>query len=662
MQQVRYLGGSRRYTRRLVVSSFVLVSLAGTALAFQGSASSAVSRVSAREHAVTGLSRRIAARWPKLDSRLDSLVTRSAPTAAARGGLVQLGVPLQAGKVQVRIEAANLNAARAAVRRLSGTVEATWHDYVKALVPRGALVPLSRQSSVRYVGALEQIHEEAVNGEEVAASLANSWQAKGITGQGVKVAIIDGGFAGLAERQASGDIPASVTKVDLCGGRFSTATAHGTAVTEVVHEMAPGAVLYLACTTDEFSVAAAEQWAKTQGATVINMSAGFFLSGRGDGSGIVGSAAADARANGILWVNAAGNHAQGHWTGNFVDTNGDKYLDFAPGDEGNTFIWHNNEVICGYLKWDEWPNGSSDFDLALILSSNFQTIAASTIVQNGSTPPIEGVCAVNGSGSDQTVAWVIYGSRVVSNPRLDLFSTADPLQYFVPAGSIIDPAANAAALAAGAICWQTNSLEFYSSQGPTIDGRPKPDLAAQDSVSSATYGPFDGSCPSGFAGTSAASPTVAGAAALVKQVNPSFGPDQIEAYLQRNAVDFGPSGFDTQYGAGGLHLPATTGIVDRTRPTARALGSSGLRGHLVKLYSRLFDNSGQLKLREQVKRNGHVIKTYNTGYLSTPKAETGYLSWPAPLHIRGIVTHCTRAQDRAGNVSAISCARVTLRG
>lgn len=662
MQQVRYPGTSRRHARRLIVSSFVLVSLAGTALAFQGSASSAVSRTSSRERAGAGLSPRIAARWPKLDSRLDSLVTGTTPSAAARTGFVQLGVPLRAGKVQVRIEAANLRAAQTAVRRLSGTVEATWHEYVKALVPRSALVPLSRLSSVRYVGALEQIHEEAVNGEEVAASLANSWQSKGITGSGVKVAIIDGGFGGLAERQARGDIPAKVTKADFCGGRFSTATVHGTAVTEIVHEMAPGALLYLACTTDEFSVAAAEQWAKGQGAKVINMSAGFFLSGRGDGSGVVGSAAADARANGILWVNAAGNHAQGHWTGNFVDTNGDKYLDFAAGDEGNTFVWHSNEVVCGYLKWDEWPSGTSDFDLALVQSSNFQVVASSTIVQNGSTPPIEGACAVNGSGSDATVAWAVYGTRVVSNPRLDLFSTHDPIEYFVPAGSIIDPAANPAALAAGAICWQNNDLEFYSSQGPTIDGRTKPDLAAQDSVSSATYGPFSVSCPSGFAGTSAASPTVAGAAALVKQANPSFGPDQIETYLQRNAVDFGPSGVDTQYGAGGLHLPATTGIADRIRPKATALGSSGLRGHPVKLYSRLFDNSGQLKVREQVKQNGHVIKTYSTGYLSTPKTETGYLNWPAPLHIKGTITHCTRAQDRAGNVSAITCARVALRG
>ena len=71
----------------------------------------------------------------------------------------------------------------------------------------------------------------------------------------------------------------------------------------------------------------------------------------------------------------------------------------------------------------------------------------------------------------------------------------------------------------------------------------------------------------------------------------------------------------------------------------------------MKLFSRLFDNSGRLKLRDQVKRNGHVIKTYTTAFMSTPSAETGFVNWPAPAEIKGTITHCVRAQDRAGNVS-----------
>ena len=264
-----------------------------------------------------------------------------------------------------------------------------------------------------------------------------------------------------------------------------------------------------------------------------------------------------------------------------------------------------------------------------------------------------------------TVGWAIFGANVVSAPRFDLFSvgSAIPLQYQTAAGSIVDPATSPGALAVGALCWQNNSLEFYSSQGPTIDGRTKPDMSAQDSMSSVTYGAFDGSCPSGFAGTSSASPTTAGAAALVEQANPSFKAPQLQAFLeQRAVVDIGAAGVDDQTGAGALRLPNLSLSLDRTKPTARALSSKGVRGHNVKLYSRLFDNSGQLRIREQVKQNGHVIKTFTTGYLSTPKTETGFITWKAPSKIKGTITHCVRGQDRAGNLSPSSCANVALSG
>ena len=120
------------------------------------------------------------------------------------------------------------------------------------------------------------------------------------------------------------------------------------------------------------------------------------------------------------------------------------------------------------------------------------------------------------------------GYRVVSSPRIDLVSWSPPLEYQVAAGSITTPASSPAAFAVGALCWQSRSLEPYSSQGPTIDGRTKPDIVGHDSVSGATYGGFS-SCPSAFAGTSASSPEVAGAAALVKQAYPSVlaGSDQV---------------------------------------------------------------------------------------------------------------------------------------
>ena len=137
---------------------------------------------------------------------------------------------------------------------------------------------------------------------------------------------------------------------------------------------------------------------------------------------------------------------------------------------------------------------------------------------------------------------------------LDLVSWSPPLNTRCRPGSIATPASSPAAFAVGALCWQSRALEPYSSQGPTIDGRTKPDIVGHDSVSGATYGGFS-SCPSAFAGTSASSPEVAGAAALVKQAYPNLTADQLKAYLMRAARDLGDAGVDNVYGAGELQLP-----------------------------------------------------------------------------------------------------------
>ena len=155
------------------------------------------------------------------------------------------------------------------------------------------------------------------SGEEIGAALASAWHDKGFTGKGVKVAIVDGGFMGLADRQAAGDLPANVVTQDYCGGELATADDHGTAVAEIVHEMAPDAQLYLICVGGEVDFLAAVGYAKSQGVSVVNQSMGWEGPYRDDGSGPIGAAVADARASGILWVNSAGNEAMNHWSGTY---------------------------------------------------------------------------------------------------------------------------------------------------------------------------------------------------------------------------------------------------------------------------------------------------------------------------------------------------------
>ena len=212
-------------------------------------------------------------------------------------------------------------------------------------------------------------------------------------------------------------------------------------------------------------------------------------------------------------------------------------------------------------------------------------------------------------------------------------------------------------MAVGAVCVQSRELEFYSSQGPTIDGRTKPDIVGHDSVSGMTYGPSDG-CLSGFAGTSASSPEVAGAAALVKQVYPKYAPAEVRQYLMRSAKDLGTPGVDNETGAGELALPTPPDVIP---PTATALPSKGHAGRTIRLVSRVADDSGELRIITQVKRNGHTIANVHRGFVHTSSATTVALAWKAPAGSAGTYQHCVRAYDRAGNASPPSCAKVVLK-
>ncbi len=131
--------------------------------------------------------------------------------------------------------------------------------------------------------------------------------------------------------------------------------------------MAPAAQLYLICVDSEVGLAQAEQDAIADGVKIVNHSVAWFNTSRGDGTGAAGTPdaiVADARAHGILWVNAAGNYGFDHWAGSFQpDVSNPDLNDFAPGVDHNDVVIDAGEEACAFLKWDDWPVTSEDFDL-----------------------------------------------------------------------------------------------------------------------------------------------------------------------------------------------------------------------------------------------------------------------------------------------------------
>ena len=378
------------------------------------------------------------------------------------------------------------------MRSLNGRVLGSYRNLVEARVPAPALVPLSKGPAVRFIRPpsrpvleprsprppplltpLLSLTTAAVSDEGVQASGAAAWHADGIDGAGIKIGITDGGFRGYRDRQASGDLPANLVTQDYCAaGEFDgpQASEHGAAVAEIIHKMAPAATLYLVCINTAVALGQGEQWLKSQGVQIVNLSGGFFNSSRGDGSGGPGTPdaiVADARASGVLWVNAAGNEAEQHWSGTFVDTNGDDILDYTPSDEGNSFYMPAGASICVFLKWDDWPASAQDYDLFLVRSSTGTPVAASTNLQTGSQQPTEGLCYENVTGLSQNFYIAIGRYKATTAPRFDLFVDAPAqLQYSTSATSVGEPASSPSAMAVGANCWQSDSIEFFSSPRP----------------------------------------------------------------------------------------------------------------------------------------------------------------------------------------------------
>jgi hypothetical protein len=449
----------------------------------------------------------------------------------------------------------------ALLQRVGAQVEARAGTLYRVRVPREhlrALADIPGISFIRRPRLFTALGPRTTEG--VLPTGALLLHSAGWRGQNVKIAIIDLGFAGLSRALDSKVIKREVIvdTQDYTGEGLEVGTAHGTGVAEIVHAMAPQAWLYLKKVADEIDLSNAVDDAIAQGVQIINYSVGVANANFGDGTGIVAEIVDRARAHGILWVNAAGNHAQSHWMGPFSDRNFNNWLEFAPGREELLIKVDFPGSIQLYLTWDDWPRTAQDFDL-FIYDAQGRLVASSQNYQTGFEEPTEQI---------EYVAWApgVYRARVLArrvfrtNIRLKIFNLSQqPIEPNVPAGSILTPADARGAFAVGAISvrfWKDGPQEPFSSQGPTSDGRIKPDIAGPDGVSSFTL--------TYFSGTSASAPHVAGAAALLLSQHPEWTADQLESALEAQAVDMGEPGKDNIYGAGRLDLSLGTIQARRT--------------------------------------------------------------------------------------------------
>ena len=180
------------------------------------------------------------------------------------------------------------------------------------------------------------------------------------------------------------------------------------------------------------------------------------------------------------------------------------------------------DVVNSSLGYTTWDDGSGytyeDLDGATALTTRAARIAAG-----------KGIVVVASAGNEGNQSW-----RYVT----------------VPADA-------PGVIAVGAVD-RRGEIAGFSSRGPTADGRIKPDVVAPGV--SVVVADIRGGDYTRKNGTSFSAPLVSGVCALLLQVHPTWGPEQVLTELRDTATDLGIAGEDTAYGWGLVNALQASGL------------------------------------------------------------------------------------------------------
>ena len=497
------------------------------------------------------------------------------------------------------------------------------YDTVTARVPVSELNTIANRADVRTVGPREQAttnrqelppeklrqrlnslpksgvmaNAGSATWEGVAAHKANAAHGAGRTGAGTKVCVLSDGVDSLAARQASGDLPATVTVLPGQAGSGN----EGTAMLEIVHDMAPGASLYFAT-----AFGGVAQFAtniinlRAAGCDIIVDDVTYYNEGAFQ-DGPIAQAVNQVTAAGALFFSSAANSGNkndgqsGTFEGDFVASGNAipaavQALYGASPIQLQAFGGNNYTALTATtrnisLKWGD-PLGASanDYDLVVTNATGSTVLGQSLGNQSGTQDPYEfapratpypigsRIYIVRYSGAARALRLDTHRGRITAAD-----STAGSAFGHNAVGSGISVAAVDLATATGPGGTFTggaaNPVETYSSDGPrkmfyqpngtaitpgnllfaTNGGTTlqKVDMAAGDCGTTTTPGFIP------FCGTSAAAPTAAAIAALIKGANPAATNAQIVSSMNASALDIEAAGWDRDSGVGIVMVPSS---------------------------------------------------------------------------------------------------------
>jgi hypothetical protein len=236
-----------------------------------------------------------------------------------------------------------------------------------------------------------------------------------VDGTGLKIGVLSDGVRNLAASQSLGDFGAVTVIGPPAPCPAANTCDEGTAMLEIVHDLAPGAQLYFASAFVSITSFADNIRAlRAAGCDIIADDVFYFVETPfqdGQAAGVVSNtnggaviqAVKEVTADGALYLSSAGNSGNldagtaGAWEGDFVDGGatgaplpaGGRVHNFG-GQNFNLLTVANTGGAPITLYWSDPLGGSSnDYDLFRLNAAGTAIATASTNIQSGTQDPIE---------------------------------------------------------------------------------------------------------------------------------------------------------------------------------------------------------------------------------------------------------------------------------